>query len=38
VRARAAQNGGMRHAGAVNIADILANTAQKSYVFFAFNS
>ncbi len=34
----AAQNRGVRHAGAVNIADVLADAAQKPDVFFALHS
>jgi hypothetical protein len=38
MRVRAAQNRGMHHPGAVNIADIFADAAQKPHVFFPFNS
>ena len=34
MRVRAPQNRGMHHAGAVNIADIFADAAQKPHVFF----
>ena len=38
MRVRAAQNRRMHHAGAVNIADVFADAAQKPHVFFALNS